>query len=133
EIMERLWSLAALCLLILTAATGCGSDDERRNGSVSCSPSCGSGEVCVLGQCQVDTGQTLVPPEDPVCYTPCRGGPGCSEEGVKAGCIQGLECVDGTCIAPSDKAAKETKKSKKGTCKSDAQCPDFQACIQGRC
>lgn len=87
----------------------------------------------MLGQCQVDTGQTLVPPEDPVCYTPCRGGPGCSEEGVKAGCIQGLECVDGTCIAPSDKAAKETKKSKKGTCKSDAQCPDFQACIQGRC
>lgn len=104
---------------------------------------CAEGHVCVGGRCEVDTGQTLVPPAEPSCYTPCRGDLDrngtrivCERDGLLPGCIDGAECIDGTCVspraAPSDDSSLRQGLSA-SACTTDADCPSFQACIAGAC
>lgn len=115
--------------------------------------SCSEGNVCIGGFCDVDTGQSLEPPAEPRCYTPCRGGGvtrvengvevfvACSSEGLLPGCIDGALCVDGSCVSTRGGAEQKSTKADaadvkfglKATCKKDSQCPDFQSCIQGGC
>lgn len=99
--------------------------------------SCDGETICHNERCVSDTGQTLVPPEKPQCYTPCRGGglerdengeptyEACSEEGLVSGCVDDSVCLDGSCVQPSD--------SEVGVCHGDSECPSFQNCIESRC
>lgn len=127
------WALALLTPL----AIGCGDSDSNNNGAV-CEPKCGSNETCYHGNCLLKRQV----PDEPVCYTPCSGGEGCSDEGLFEGCIDGNECTKGTCVAKISAKSlgsstlaekKETAKKTAGTCEREADCPDFQACINGRC
>ncbi|MCK6549424.1 hypothetical protein L6R52_26530, partial [Myxococcota bacterium] len=70
-------------------------------------------------------------PESPKCWTRCRAdlsdGTGivrCGPDGLMEGCVGGKECVAGSCVSPGQAPR---------TCSSDAECPDFQACIGGGC
>lgn len=106
---------------------------------------CAAGNVCTGGRCEVDTGQTLAPPADPQCYTPCRGDLlrdgkllACGADGLIEGCIDGSICLDGTCVVPRgdvtpDGAGTTRQALGAATCATDAECPDFQACIEGSC
>lgn len=104
---------------------------------------CEAGAVCVNGACEEDTGQTLAPPATPQCYTPCRGdlvtADGtrrlCSSEGLLEGCIGDTTCVDGSCLlleSPTE-TRNDTSDALVPSCRNDAQCPEHQACIDGRC
>lgn len=96
------------------------------------------GDICDDGMCVEDTGQTVVPPNDPRCYTPCQddldlaggGFRACSGEGLMAGCVGDALCVGGSCVDPEALAAAGQAIT---ACRFDAVCPDFQTCIEGRC
>lgn len=98
---------------------------------------CGGGHVCVNGLCEVDTGQTLVPPASPRCYTPCQGGftnaegqyVPCSDEGLLEGCIDSASCLNGTCVSSAARRSDLVL----GACEVDSDCPDFQVCIDNQC
>lgn len=107
---------------------------------------CQAGHVCVDDVCVPDTGQTLMPPKEPVCYTPCKGDlvrpdgtvVRCSKDGLLEGCVDGAVCRNGTCVVPFGVASQEGElrqglEDEPGACRSDVDCPDFQSCIQGRC
>lgn len=72
------------------------------------------------------------PPENPRCYSPCLTGLNrddgsylpCSADGLLEGCIGGLVCVGGSCVAEGTRPP---------TCRSQVDCPDFQTCIGGTC
>ncbi|WP_373046645.1 hypothetical protein [Vulgatibacter sp.] len=115
------------------------------------SEACAAGNVCSNGRCEPDLGQTLVPPADPKCYTPCRGDllrDGrlivCGEDGLLEGCIDDAICLDGTCVVPRGEAGTagdddgdgigtQRQNLDAGACSTDVDCPDFQSCIEGRC
>lgn len=92
---------------------------------------CGDGLVCDANSvCQRDPalGTRLLDE----CYTPCRdslvtdGGTirHCSSEGVMRGCVDGAECVEGSCVQSGDGPR---------TCRSDLECPAHQSCEDGQC
>lgn len=95
-------------------------------------------DICDNGMCVADTGQTVVPPENPRCYTPCQddlvvAGGGireCSGEGLMAGCIGDALCISGSCVLPEAVAVAPAMIT---ACQYDAVCPDFQSCIEGQC
>lgn len=107
------------------------------------SGACAAGLLCLSGQCTVDTGQTIVRPQSPACFTPCREGIDartCSSDGLLAGCVGNALCIDGSCqpepqasparqVGPTDTPNATYAK----TCKNESECPDFQACIEGQC
>lgn len=98
---------------------------------------CDDALICHNERCVEDRGQTLVPPEDPQCYSPCRGGglerqaegesryDGCDDDGLIPGCLDDSVCVQGSCVRPSE--------SEPGTCATDGDCPSFQSCIERHC
>lgn len=95
------------------------------------------GDICDMGLCVEDTGQTVVPPPEPRCYTPCRydlrrpdGPDRVCDEGLLPGCIGDALCADGSCVLPEALAAAPAMVT---ACRFDASCPDFQTCIAGRC
>ena len=102
---------------------------------------CRIGLVCINGNCAADSGQTLSPPADPRCYTPCRGGytdnegqyVPCSDEGLLAGCIGETICVEGSCLAPSPTAFESFAPRINNSCQDDSGCPTFQTCIENKC
>lgn len=105
-----------------------------------CNPSaepCDGGLACDDGRCARDTGQTLEPPANPVCYTPCRGGGlggpdnfrACDADGLLPGCIGGNLCLGGTCAKPQPGGGRVELPG----CNSDYHCPSFQTCIDNRC
>lgn len=97
------------------------------------------------------------PPKNPICYTPCNQGYTdsigahfeCSADGLMARCLDGARCVNGTCKATSGAALVQTTGTETtdtntmlesiaalslpGSCEANAQCPDYQVCIQGSC
>lgn len=107
-------------------------------GDVGCScyanGTCEGDYACVGDTCVVDDGSsTRVPPAQPECYTPCQQNlveangafRVCSSEGLMAGCVgENATCTNGTCLQPGQTAP---------TCAIDAECPDYQTCIQGSC
>ncbi|MDR0966068.1 MAG: hypothetical protein LBM75_06145 [Myxococcales bacterium] len=111
---------------------------------------CAEGHVCVMGQCQVDSGQPIEPPGEAKCYTPCGNGIeradgtylACSADKLIEGCLDGATCVNGTCRlqaqdqskkARSASAALLSSASIDGSCEQDVDCPDHQNCVQGTC
>lgn len=103
---------------------------------------CAEGLVCSNGNCVVDTGQTLVRPANPKCYTPCKadlveGGQvrTCSADGLIEGCIDGALCRAGSCVLPvSGKPSESVAATAQGAaCSSDSDCPSFQSCIENAC
>lgn len=90
---------------------------------------CGSGLRCVADMCLA---ARSLPPAAPQCYTPCEADlvdesgqtRVCDAEGLLPGCVDGRECVDGSCVEPG---------APKPTCTSDVECPFFQVCLQGGC
>lgn len=100
-------------------------------GSAGCLPNgtrCDAGLVLEAGRC-------VAPPSaDPVavgCATPCRAdfvdGPvvrRCGADGLMMGCVGGLECLDGSCVAPGEEPR---------SCGGDAECPAHQRCAGSRC
>ena len=112
----------------------CGCDEQG---------ACVDDHLCIQGRCVEDTGQTLLPPAEPRCYTPCRGsdvvlGDGtrsvCSDDGLLEGCIGDSVCVGGTCLVASTVALQlQEVGDGAGSCGTDADCPDHQNCIQGAC
>lgn len=122
--------------------------NEDNPGEVGClcadGKPCAEGRVCVRGVCEVDTGQTLRPPADPKCYTPCSGdyvAPDgtvirCDRDGLMPGCFDGKICRNGSCILPQGKVptgASSLEQSVTEGCSFDHECPDFQSCIDGAC
>ena len=100
---------------------------------------CSGDLVCSSGVCGDVSGiGDQQPPENPVCYTPCRSDyqrPDgtwmlCSDEGLMEGCLGGSQCINGTCVMPS---MLRNDASAAGSCHSDIDCPDFQTCIDGNC
>lgn len=119
-------------------------------GEAGCS--CSGGEtcigdhVCIGGHCLPDTGQSLERPENPLCFTPCKGDlvradgtvVACSVDGLLPGCLDGAICRDGTCVIPrgpshGDGRSSQGLEEEPGACVEDVDCPDFQSCIEGRC
>jgi len=101
---------------------------------------CAAGAICDDGWCVADHGQTLEPPADPKCFTPCRGGVlsrpdgrrlECDSDGLLEGCVGGAVCVRGSCVAPADPELGQS--GAPATCAGDAECPDMQVCIDGGC
>ena len=128
----------AVCDPGTPGGTGCVCGDEG---------ACAEGLVCSSGRCVPDLGQTLVPPADPKCYTPCREDLirdgqliACGSDGLLPGCIDGAVCLDGTCVTPrgggvagGDGEHGTSRQGLAAACTVDADCPDFQTCIEGGC
>jgi hypothetical protein len=94
---------------------------------------CAEGLLCTNGNCAEDTGQSISPPADPLCYTPCQGGSAtstngqslsCNDEGLIEGCVGDAVCVDGTCVLPQSPPAT--------SCTSDSECPGG-VCLASSC
>lgn len=147
----------------LCEAPSCGTAGAPQAGCLcGGTQKCADGLVCSNGHCEGDTGQTLTPPSDPTCYTPCRGDlkgadgtvRACSHDGLMEGCIDGAICRAGTCVLPVARAALEGGNvvsqaqtaavdggtgavdaglPTPGACADDSQCPQFQNCIQNQC
>lgn len=89
---------------------------------------CSAGLRCSAGLCLP---ASAVPPDDPVCYTPCESDlvtgsdvRTCGTDGLLPGCIGDQTCDQGSCVVPGE--------SKPG-CDDDLDCPSFQVCLQGGC
>jgi hypothetical protein len=102
-----------------------------------------AGLTCSAGICRDETEPCDVaiercPPAEPRCYSPCQSDRitddgdviVCAPDGLMAGCLPGTECDEGTCVAPAPANAQTTEP---GQCSHEAECPDFQACLRGRC
>ncbi|MBI5493459.1 MAG: hypothetical protein HY904_00430 [Deltaproteobacteria bacterium] len=91
---------------------------------------CEGSLVCTAGQCRPPTGDPA--PDSPACFTPCERDlvaadgtfRACAADGLMPGCVDSLECVQGTCTTPDGGPR---------TCSADLDCPSFQACLQGNC
>ncbi|MHC4836861.1 MAG: variable surface family protein [Planctomycetota bacterium] len=103
---------------------------------------CEADAVCDDGLCVEDTGQTLDPPADPRCWTPCRGGEivnnagqtvACDAEGLLEGCIGDTMCIDGSCVDPVAATEELMAGEPVSPCQGDAECPKTQSCIDGGC
>ncbi len=103
---------------------------------------CHDNTVCDDGLCVVDTGQTLEPPADPKCWTPCRGGDTvntdgaaaeCGPDGLLEGCTGDTVCFEGSCIVPDMVASDLPEGAPVSPCGGDADCPSTQSCIDGGC
>lgn len=130
-----------LALLALAVLAGC-EDAPCDPGTDGC-PCLESGQCrlpgldCVHGMCVEHPG---APPPSSACYTPCsadftdRDGNArtCSHEGLTEGCLADAVCVEGTCV-PTDPAYVAAGLGGIGRCEDDADCPDHQACLDGRC
>ncbi len=111
------------CIACSAGTAGC---DCMTNGT------CVAGLACRSGICQADEPIHDPAPENPACYVPCRQGTmledgtfaECSSEGLLAGCLEGQQCVGGSCVDDGEDPPE---------CASDIDCPDYQGCIDNQC
>jgi hypothetical protein len=148
----RLLTPQCLLALLLVFAMGCGScgngGAECSGGECECSSDadCSDGDACVDGFCEAADCDELGNCRSSAltCYTPCKGPlarpdgtlRACSPEGLMAGCIGGSVCDKGSCIPEamvSTRSVPDSVAAKLGTCEQDVDCPDYQACLGGRC
>ncbi|HEY5955815.1 MAG TPA: hypothetical protein VIV60_04650, partial [Polyangiaceae bacterium] len=158
---------------ILLALVGCGSDDKSQDAAKNCvvgtsgcecraDASCDGKLVCdAKGICSSAAEDRTQPPKDPVCYTPCNHGYTdaagkyyeCSADGLMKRCVDGMKCLDGSCVPAATPEGALSRGGAGGTggasgvaqgvagqptnapgaCSGDAECPDYQICIQGKC
>ncbi|MFC1654398.1 hypothetical protein ACFL2F_01220, partial [Myxococcota bacterium] len=130
--------LVVVALGFMLAVSGCGDSQQCAEGTQGCEclpdGSCTTpGMICREGRCESE----LEPPENPRCYTPCRTDlirpdgtvVPCSAEGLMEVCLDGMECVDGSC-EPPDRGGIVLYSIQ---CNNDWGCPDHQTCIEHRC
>ncbi len=109
------------CVACAPGTLGCDCDEGA----------CFAGALCHEEVC-VDPDAVELPPANPVCYTPCERSfeddrgvyRRCDASGLMQGCLDGRDCVDGSCLAEGEAAL---------VCDDDTQCPDYQTCIGGSC
>jgi hypothetical protein len=129
-----------MAALLMASLAACSSPprDENANSqawSIGCGsgPACGEGMFCSGGEC-VPRAATYDDAGVPQvgCFTPCTDGltddagnplKAC-EDGYLKGCTDGLQCVQGSCVAAGTAAP---------TCAGDNECPVHQACHHGHC
>ncbi len=113
-----------VCIPCLLGSLGCACDDGD---------GCRAGLECLAGFCLQERPSNERPPENPRCYTPCERDlvdvetgdvRKCSVDGLLEGCVDGFQCVDGTCTRPGNQP---------GSCVNDLSCPTHQTCIESRC
>jgi hypothetical protein len=114
----------AFCRQCVLGETGCNCDDGQ----------CDAGLVCGEDdRCEADDG--VPDPDAALCYTVCTGqfyqpngnGPRtrCPADGLIRDCHHGNRtCREGACLLPGEPVP---------ACDTDADCPDFQGCFDGRC
>ncbi len=110
---------AGRCVFCDRGTAGCACTDVG---------TCADGLSCSAGMCVAGSSQ---PPEEPLCYTPCRRDllegvdvRSCSADGLLEGCIDDQSCVRGSCVSPGEEPQ---------GCSSDVDCPFFQTCLAGGC
>lgn len=147
--LKRLWGApitAVVCILIACP----GPSKSQNDGGSSCTageaacacrddgsctqPGGNQGAVCSTSNtCEVCTlGSPGCPPAHPICYSPCSSDlvhedgtiAQCSVDGLLEGCLKGTTCVSGSCVASG---------AQPRACKTNLECPDFQACTGGNC
>ncbi len=100
---------------------------------------CGGKLLCLNKRCADASAMNQVP-KSPRCYSPCEGDIQNSDGtirtchpkyGLKEGCDPGQKCVEGSCLTPDD--INNLSGSSYPFCLKQADCPDFQACLGGRC
>ncbi|MDD9945079.1 MAG: hypothetical protein OXU20_28820 [Myxococcales bacterium] len=110
---------ADLCVHCEFGSAGCACRDGGCNPGLSC-----QADVCSDPSLQV--------PENPKCYTPCRGDltdgdevHTCDADGLLEDyCPDGQGCVDGSCVEEGESPR---------SCELDVECPFFQTCLEGGC
>jgi len=149
---------AILSALLLACACGSKAGQSCASGTAACA--CAAGNTCngnlicnAAGNCVNPDDDNGPPPEHPVCYTPCSQGYtdangtyfACSVDGLMARCLDGAQCVDGTCVATHPVPVSSAKSdagtpapspaptAAPGTCTGNVECPDYQVCIEGKC
>ena len=133
-------------------------DCPRGQPGCGCLPGgdCWGAYSCQGGICAWDWLEGPQPPADPKCYTPCRMGMtvdgnwlSCPADRLMPGCLDGYECVEGTCVCDADvctpppqkpnpmspwyKAGELPLQDGPSACVSDLECPDWQTCVAGAC
>ncbi|MFT5432835.1 MAG: hypothetical protein ACI9OJ_003539, partial [Myxococcota bacterium] len=93
---------------------------------------CGFGLLCKDDTC-IDAAGVVLPPDNPLCYTPCENDfvdpdegkfVKCSHERLAKGCYGGLVCNTGSCTLPDESPP---------TCETALECAEHQTCIDGGC
>ena len=132
-----------------SAGLVCGADDTCQDpaceqGSIDCgctaALTCGAGPDGGVLRCDADFRVCRLVVDDselpgvPLasCFTPCTESLAlpdgsfreCRPDRLMAGCIAGLECVQGTCVGNG---------SNPSTCARPTDCPEFQTCMDGGC
>ena len=114
--VQRLWTLAVGCLLVL--ASSCGKEPVEKD---NC-----AGVVCELGVCDAASGS-------------CRNPDACDDANV---CLAGHECVSGECVAtvacgddaPCERGVCESGACvNPGVCEGDVDCVAGSSCADGVC
>jgi hypothetical protein len=95
---------------------------------------CGETLSCLDGMCVTDSGyaNAAAAATSATCVTPCSDGltlpdgtyVACGSDGLLPGCLPGQTCQNGQCLGAEDDAR---------TCTADTDCPDFHACLGGKC
>jgi len=115
--------VGGLCAACTLGTNGCQCDSAD---------DCVSGLTCTAaGYCVPDEDLVSAVPDDPICYSYCNddieledGWVSCSAEGLFEGCVDELECVEGSCVVPGTDPP---------VCATDVDCPLYQTCIEGQC
>ncbi|MCB9638643.1 MAG: hypothetical protein H6728_02160 [Myxococcales bacterium] len=100
---------------------------------------CGGGMGCINNRCK--STQVLAQiPKQPKCYTPCEGDVRDADGSIRIchtkfklmeGCAPEQTCQEGSCVSKNDAA--KLSSNQYPFCLEDIDCPDWQACIEGRC
>ncbi len=117
------------CMDGVCYACNLGSEACGCNTDTSCNP----GLECYDDLCVVQGSVEPMPPDSPVCYTPCERDlvladgtyKECPSDRLMEGCLDGQDCINGSCT--------QTGEEPENTCDADTDCPEFQTCIRGQC
>ena len=116
----------------------CQKCDKDKNGC-NCKTDKECGDLsCINQRCQKED-KNLQPPKNPKCYTPCSGDISVDKKLIvchakyklREGCEPGQVCKEGSCV--SSDLSEGQSASQYPFCKSAADCPSWQTCLQGKC
>ncbi|TNE47788.1 MAG: hypothetical protein EP343_18580 [Deltaproteobacteria bacterium] len=100
---------------------------------------CSGSLICVNKRC-IDASKLNQIPKSPKCYYPCQDDVKMPDGTIKSchpeyklieGCPGGQKCVEGSCV--NESRASNLSSTQYPFCQGDSDCPDWQACVGGRC